>query len=68
MNVLHFSGEGRGFMSGIKEYVIITDDEEKDDEALVQEWIAPGFTLSSNTEIDYLPLSLPLNTSLVPER
>ena len=65
MNVLHFSGEGRGFMSGISEYVVVVDDDEID----VDEQCAPGFELVSNTELIIdLPASFPTNENLIIRR
>ena len=62
MKILHFTGKGEGFMSGITEYIVISDD----DDIPTEDWIAPGFELSSSTELlQELPCSLPLNTTLI---
>lgn len=66
MRVLHFVGKGRGFMEGVEEYVIISDEEEKD--SPVEDDRAPGFALESQTEIEELPCSFPLNTILIPQK
>jgi len=62
MKILHFMGEGKGMMSGISEYVIITENDEKN-----EQFKAPGFYLESETEIDDLPTSFPINQNLIPE-
>lgn len=62
MRILHFVGEGKGFMARVKEYIIITDE----DESPIEDWVAPGFKLDSETEVEDLPTSLPLNTTLAP--
>lgn len=64
MRILHFTGEGKGFMLGITEYVIVTD--ETEEESPVEDWRSLGFALESQTEIEELPSSFPLNTTLVP--
>ena len=62
MKIFHFIGNGEGFMSGIKEYIVISDDPNVPDE----DYEAPGFKLDSVTElIQDLPHSLPLNEVLV---
>ncbi len=62
MKILHFAGKGKGFMSGITEYIVISDD----DDIPVEDWIASGFELSSSTKLlQALPSSLPLNTTLI---
>jgi len=63
MKILHFEGEGMGWMAGVREYIVISDDPDAPDE----DWKAPGFELTSVTELeDDLPINLPLNKTLVP--
>ena len=66
MRILHFTGEGQGWMKGIEEYVIITDEEEED--SPIEDSRAPGFALESQTEIEELPCSFPVNTTLIPHK
>lgn len=61
MKILHFMGVGTGMMLGIIEYVVAADDE-----ANTEEFEAPGFKLESETDIDDLPASFPVDTTLVP--
>ena len=65
MKVLHFIGEGSGFMRGITEYVVVLDNPDEDYD-VTEEECAPGFELKSETEIDDLPSSFPFNTTLIP--
>jgi hypothetical protein len=64
MRILHFTGEGRNFMAGVEEYVVITDD----DDTPIEDHCAPGFELSSETEVGELPDSLPLEMTLIVQR
>lgn len=66
MRVLHFTGEGKGWMKGIEEYVIVTDETVLD--SPIEDEIAPGFKLESETEIEDLPHSFPTETMLVPQK
>lgn len=66
MRILHFVGEGQGWMKGIEEYVIITEEDEK--ESPIEDSKAPGFELESETEVGELPTSLPLETTLIPHK
>ena len=61
MRVLHFQGKGIGWMTGVTEYVTITEE----DDVPAEDFCCPGFVLKSETEVD-LPHTLPLETSLVP--
>ena len=63
MKILHFSGKGYGFMSGISEFVVFINDEDD-----VEEQGAPGFELVSETEIDDMPGTFPMHTTLIPLR
>lgn len=67
MIALHFTGEGKGFYAGVKEYVIIADSQEEADEKKHPDWIPPGFKLRSETDTDRdeLPGTFPINTILV---
>ena len=63
IRLLHFQGEGRGFYSGITEYIILADDPE----VSTGDHCAPGFELKSETELTAdLPHSLPFDTTLIP--
>jgi len=65
MKILHFTGTGRGWMAGVEEYIVIVEDDEEKEE----EHCAPGFELSSSTSLMVdLPDSLPLDTTLIPQR
>ena len=64
MRVLHFMGKGKGWMEGIEEYVIVTDETVVD--SPIEDEIAPGFKLESETEIEDLPSSFPTETTLIP--
>ena len=70
MRILHFSENGveeKGiWMKGVEEYVIVTDEEEED--SSVENDRAPGFALESQTEIEELPSSFPVNTMLIPQK
>jgi len=70
MRILHFAlneGEERGiWMKGVEEYVIITDESEED--RPIEDDRARGFALESQTEIEELPCSFPVNTTLIPHR
>jgi len=59
-------GGATGWMKGIEEYVIITD--ESEEERPVEDDRAPDFALESQIEIEDLPLSFPVNTTLIPHR
>jgi len=61
MKILHFIGEGKGVMSGIREYIVISDGQEED-----EAHTAPGFKLESVTISRDLPTTLPINTTLIP--
>lgn len=63
MRVLHFTGKGQGWMEGIEEYVIVTDEDSS-----VEDDIAPGFELESETEIEDLPSSFPTEITLIPHK
>lgn len=63
MYILHFSGEGQAFMSGVSEYLYLTEDPPTEEEKEP----APGFELTqvydTDTDNDYC--SLPLNRVLI---
>lgn len=64
MKILHFTGQGTGWMTGFKEYLIITEDYD----SLADDHCCPGFTLDSKAELDDdLPSSLPLERVLIPK-
>jgi len=64
MKILHYTGKGYGFMDGITEYVILSDDSDGNDE----DHGCPGFTLDSETEVGELPGTLPLDEILIPRK
>ena len=66
MRILHFVGKGKGWMEGIEEYVIITEDERE--VSSVDGFKCPGFVLESETDIEDLPNTLPFETTLIPHR
>lgn len=70
MRVLHFlcnkEGGATGWMKGVEEYIIITDESEED--RPIEDDRAPDFALESQTEIEELPCSFPVNTELIPHR
>lgn len=61
MTIFHFIGEGMGLMNGVKEYIVITDD----DKVIAKDWICNGFELEGEHEVEDLPYSLPLNRLLI---
>ncbi len=64
--LLHFTGEGTKLMSGVHEYIILSEEEKTDDE--IKDMVAPGFELNSKTDLDINepPCSVPYNAMLVP--
>ena len=49
MRLLYFRGEGHGFMSGVKEYIVLLED---DDDTPAIDHAAPGFILDGVWDID----------------
>ena len=45
--IYHFTGEGRGFMAGVSEYIVLTEDPDFN----IPENTAPGFQLEKVYEI-----------------
>ena len=73
MIILHFTGQGKGFMQGVSEYIMLLESEEdlmtgdyKTVEEAIQAQTAPGFQLDKkyDTETDTVFTSLPMGRSL----
>ena len=60
MKILQYVGEGKGMMSGVVEYIVITEDNRNPSDHL-----CPGFKLYKSHQLNEdLPQELPLETIL----
>jgi len=61
--LMQFTGEGRGFMNGVTEYLVYTTDTAADPE----EYACPGFTVDNTTAVelpDWMPQDQILKVTL----